>query len=626
MAGKRRNGRKIGPLRVALYLRCSTDDQAAGDYSTIVAQEQILREFVAGKGATIVSVIADDGRTGTNLNRPGWRQLFALASAGDIDAVAVTYLSRLARGDAFHAAAELLRGAGVSILPAREKFSDDFAGKIQRSVTVLADGLYPLLVGQWTRTKQAAMVASGFWPGGIPPYGIRTQQAPGMADTTLSNGRVRRAPRVPVEDPEAAAVVRRAFALMLEKDNLGDVQRLLRAAAPDRGWTIDAVRRLLSCRVLLGEIRYGENVNPDAFSPIVDRAHFDAVAALLARRDAAGVDANTECRSKGYRKRRGAAAAVLSGEAETPDSAPLEFLLRGCVFCACGGRMSPATANGNGGRVGYYACAKRIKFGTAACNSPASRINAAALHEAAARETARTLATPSRLSGWLRQTEDAMPGREELESAEADASRRLRANERQIRALLALVKKAGNVPLRSVALEIAALEEEGEVLSAALDAARAAVASHKVQRVNASAIAALWGDFGQWWQDADGAEEREALLRGFVDRVDVLTREGAVIQCAIGLMVEAPAPSGAGLYLQGVGPTSGTRRGMVRTLDTERDAARSNYEPATPLTPPGGRSTHPSEGATRRVRVTVPVAVATGKGGTGRNLSAKGRA
>jgi transposase-like protein len=290
--------------------------------------------------------------------------------------------------------------------------------------------------------------------------------------------------------------------------------------------------------------------------------------------------------------------------------------------------MSPATANGNGGRVGYYACAKRIKFGTAACNSPASRINAAALHEATAREIARTFASPSRLSGWVRLAQEAAPGREELEAKEADAARLLRNNERQIRALLNLAKKAGATPLRSVAKELAALEDEGEVLSEALDAARAAVAAYREQKVNVSAAVALLGDFGKWWSEAQNAEERETLLRGFVDRVDLVDSEPGVTHFAVGMGFESPvpAPSGVGLDLQGVGPTSGTRRGMVRDLDAERDAARSNYEPATPLTPPGGRSTHPSEGATRRVRVTVPVAVATGKGGKGRKLSAKGRA
>jgi len=84
------------PLRVAGYLRVSTDEQA-GSGLGLVAQETAIRDACTRNGWQLVELIRDEGRSGKDLDRPGLRQALALAAAGDVDALAVAKLDRLTR-------------------------------------------------------------------------------------------------------------------------------------------------------------------------------------------------------------------------------------------------------------------------------------------------------------------------------------------------------------------------------------------------------------------------------------------------------------------------------------------------------------------------------------------------
>src|SRR5687767_2604126 len=107
-----RRQKQNGPLRYAPYLRCSNDDQAHGDFTTIDTQRELNTRYVAQKGGILFRTYSEEGKSGTNLNRPGWEELLREAKAGLFDVVVVTYMSRLARGEAYHVAEYLLKEAG----------------------------------------------------------------------------------------------------------------------------------------------------------------------------------------------------------------------------------------------------------------------------------------------------------------------------------------------------------------------------------------------------------------------------------------------------------------------------------------------------------------------------------
>ncbi len=44
-----------GPTRYVTYARCSSDDQAQGDFTTIDAQRSITAQYVASLGGTVTA-------------------------------------------------------------------------------------------------------------------------------------------------------------------------------------------------------------------------------------------------------------------------------------------------------------------------------------------------------------------------------------------------------------------------------------------------------------------------------------------------------------------------------------------------------------------------------------------
>jgi site-specific DNA recombinase len=84
--------------RAAIYVRVSTDEQATQGYGLDV-QRARCRAMAEAKGWPVVAEYADEGISGTldATARPGLADMLAAAHLGEIDAVVVLALDRLAR-------------------------------------------------------------------------------------------------------------------------------------------------------------------------------------------------------------------------------------------------------------------------------------------------------------------------------------------------------------------------------------------------------------------------------------------------------------------------------------------------------------------------------------------------
>jgi len=219
--GTRHRARKTA-TRYAIYLRCSTDDQAQKDFTTIDAQREINRKHVEALGGQIVKEYADEGKTGTNINRPAFRQMPDDAANGDFDAVCVTYMSRLGLGDAFIIAQYELGKHGVTVELVKEKFTDDLAGYMGKTMTTMMDGVYPKMVSQWTRTKMERMVESGYHCGGLTPIGYMTEI---VSDATGFHSADKEPPKRLVPDPDNACSVRIVFDMALRGETAVNIEK-----------------------------------------------------------------------------------------------------------------------------------------------------------------------------------------------------------------------------------------------------------------------------------------------------------------------------------------------------------------------------------------------------------------
>lgn len=88
---------KNEPLITALYERLSRDDDQQGDSNSIVNQKSYLTSYAADHGHANCRHYTDDGYSGGNFERPGWKQLIADIDAGLVGVVIAKDLSRVGR-------------------------------------------------------------------------------------------------------------------------------------------------------------------------------------------------------------------------------------------------------------------------------------------------------------------------------------------------------------------------------------------------------------------------------------------------------------------------------------------------------------------------------------------------
>lgn len=81
----------------ALYERLSGDDELAGDSNSIVNQKKMLEDYAKCNGYTDLVHFTDDGYSGGNFDRPGWKKMLRQIEDGSIGAVIVKDMSRVGR-------------------------------------------------------------------------------------------------------------------------------------------------------------------------------------------------------------------------------------------------------------------------------------------------------------------------------------------------------------------------------------------------------------------------------------------------------------------------------------------------------------------------------------------------
>ena len=80
-----------------LYLRLSKDDDLPGESSSISTQKAMLSDYCSREGYMVHDYYIDDGYSGLNFDRPGFRSLLNDVERGIINMVITKDLSRLGR-------------------------------------------------------------------------------------------------------------------------------------------------------------------------------------------------------------------------------------------------------------------------------------------------------------------------------------------------------------------------------------------------------------------------------------------------------------------------------------------------------------------------------------------------
>ena len=81
----------------ALYCRLSRDDGMDSESNSISVQKMILSKYAKEHGYDITKFYVDDGYSGANFERPGFKEMLKDADAGKIGTIIVKDMSRFGR-------------------------------------------------------------------------------------------------------------------------------------------------------------------------------------------------------------------------------------------------------------------------------------------------------------------------------------------------------------------------------------------------------------------------------------------------------------------------------------------------------------------------------------------------
>ncbi|MFI5040450.1 MAG: recombinase family protein [Acidimicrobiales bacterium] len=327
-----------------IYVRRSYKEATAADVSDEL-QEEACRKLLPS-GAS-VRVIRDSGghQSGFSATRDGYRALLAALAAGEVAAIAVYDLSRLARNirlmlDLQHELEQRRVPLLVANLP-NARF-DGATGAYMFGQFCLANQFQRDLDSERMTRMQRRLFEDGRQRG-HDPLGYRSRH---------DEAGVLVHPRQLEVVPAEAAIVRRVFE-ELTTHSISDVAELLnRDGVAHRGpWTRDGVKDILRRgRVYLGFVveKRGRDERPGRHEAILGEAEYDrTIAAIAARR--------------------------RTGQKPRPFRV---YLLRGLVQCSCGTRMRGEAHLQRGTERRYYRCPT---LGCRARRCPADQAEASVL-------------------------------------------------------------------------------------------------------------------------------------------------------------------------------------------------------------------------------------------------------
>jgi DNA invertase Pin-like site-specific DNA recombinase len=231
-------------LRIALYLRVSSEDQALG--FSLEAQERAGRAWAAAHGAVVVEVYTDAGYSAKTDKRPAFKRMIADAQAGCFDAVLVHKFDRFARNrvDAVGYKA-LLKSVGVRVLSVSEPIDpNDPAGMLTEGMSEVVAEWYSANLARETTKGKRERAQSGY-QNNAAPFGYRK-----------AKGRDAVAELDPLTLPGYQLAVRLALEGQPDLKIAWALNHANHRTTAGRLFSKDTVAAMLRSRFYLGEVSY----------------------------------------------------------------------------------------------------------------------------------------------------------------------------------------------------------------------------------------------------------------------------------------------------------------------------------------------------------------------------------
>lgn len=159
-------------MRVAIYVRVSTDIQAEEGYS-LDAQLGRCKAYADSQGWEVVVTYIEEGESAKDLNRTEIKRMLSDASAGLFDVLLVYRLDRLTRSVRdLHSLMDLFERQNIKFRSATELYDTTTAmGRLFINIVASLAEWERSNLGERVRFGKEQQVKEGGWPGGPVPFG-----------------------------------------------------------------------------------------------------------------------------------------------------------------------------------------------------------------------------------------------------------------------------------------------------------------------------------------------------------------------------------------------------------------------------------------------------------------------
>lgn len=301
--------------RTAAYVRLSVEDSGKPGTDTIEGQKNLLLRYIENDSSlTLYGLFCDNGRTGTDFERPEFEKLMEAVKHGEVDCIVVKDLSRFGRNykETGNYLERIFPFLGVRFIAVNDGFDTLTAERGADGYLVplknLINEVYSKDISKKSGSALATKQKNGEFIGAWAPYGYRK-----CADN----------PHRLEPDEATAPVVRQIFQWRVDGMSVTQIAKKLNdSGIPSPSaylyntgicktekyngaiWYIQAVKNILSRQVYIGHMVQGtkrqsfyENrsqykkpqeewiIVENTHEPIIDKEIFDKVQALAKRRN-----------------------------------------------------------------------------------------------------------------------------------------------------------------------------------------------------------------------------------------------------------------------------------------------------------------------------------------------------
>lgn len=255
--------------KVALYVRVSTQEQAAEGYS-IQEQTDRLKKYCEAHDWTVVYVYTDPGFSGSNMERPALKKLFTDADNGVFDTVLVYKLDRLSRSqkDTLYIIEDVFLKNGIDFVSMNENFdtSTPFGRAMIGILSVFAQ-LERDQIRERMSMGKSARAKEGKWHGGSTEPICYNYDSGNL-----------------VLDGSAAVQLNEACDLLISGTPIRTIERVFRKKGYRHKygeWTSKTLRRVMRNKVNLGMIQHNGEWYHGHHEPAITEEKFNRVNDIL---------------------------------------------------------------------------------------------------------------------------------------------------------------------------------------------------------------------------------------------------------------------------------------------------------------------------------------------------------